>query len=347
MNIIENKPLSELTTIRLGGNALYLFEINEIDDIEKAYSLARDKQLATYVIGGGSNIIGHDEGYNGAILLNKLKGIKQLDDNLNDDETTVRVMSGEVLDDICDFTAKRGYTGMEALSSIPGTVGGAVMQNSGAYGQQLSDCLVSVSVYDTEIGEIVELSKDELGFGYRTSIFNSTARGRYFVISATVKLIKGEIEGELFQSLQDYLDQHEVEDRAPFAIRRAVMDIRAHKLPDPAVEASAGSFFKNYSVNEADIPELKSKHSGIPIFNIGGNWEIASGWLIEKAGLKGQTLHGMRVSDKAALILINDSASSYADLAAARAEIIATVQEKFGFTLEQEPEEILVSQTIS
>jgi len=340
MNIRENVPISSLTTMRLGGNARYVIDITKAEDIPLAYQFADEKGLRAYVIGGGSNIIGTDDGFDGVILLNKLTGIEQIDDNLNDDETVLRAGSGEILDNLCEFSAKRGYTGIEALSSIPGTVGGAVMQNSGAYGQQLSDTLVEIKVYDTKEKQFTTLSNQDLNLSYRRSLLNTTERGRYFVISATVKLRKGEIEGELFQSLQDYLDKHAIEDRAPFAIRRAVMDIRANKLPDPAVQASAGSFFKNYQINEADAEDLRTKYPGIPIFKIGDTTEIASGWLIEQTGLKGQVLDGMKVSDKTALVLINESATSYANLASARQTIIDAVQEKFGFTLSQEPEEI-------
>jgi UDP-N-acetylmuramate dehydrogenase len=338
MKISEKVTVAGLTTMRLGGPAKYVVEITTPEEINQAYQFAEQKNLPVYVLGGGSNIIGRDEGFQGVLLRNRLKGIEIISESA--DGITLRAMSGETLDDLVDYAVQRGYSGVEALSAIPGAVGGAIMQNSGAYGQQLSDSLESVEAYDTAERQMVTLNRAELGFSYRTSIFNTAARGRYFVISGTVKLSKGQITQPLFQSLQDYLDQHAIADRDPATIRRAVTDIRAHKLPDPTVQASAGSFFKNYTIKPSEVKDLQVKFPGIPIFQIGDTWEIASGWLIEQAGLKGQLLHGMRVSDQAALVLINESAQSYADLAAARSEIIAAVRAKFGFTLQQEPEEI-------
>jgi len=340
MMIRENVPISSLTTMRLGGNARYVIEITDPQEIPDAYLFASEKGLPTYVIGGGSNIIGTDEGFDGVIILNKIVGIEQIDDDLNDDETVIRAHSGTEFDEVCEFASKRGYTGIEALSLIPGSIGGAVMQNSGAYGQQLSDTLTEIKVYDTQEKKFTTLTNKDLNLSYRRSLLNTTARGRYFVVSATIKLRKGEIEGELFESLQNYLNKKEIEERTPLTIRRAVIDIRSKKLPDPDIQASAGSFFKNYTIDESQVDNLRKKYPEIPIFKIGDTTEIASGWLIEQCGLKGQVLHGMKVSDKTALVLINESARSYADLANARQMIIDAVREKFGFTLTQEPEEL-------
>ena len=141
-----------------------------------------------------------------------------------------------------------------------------------------------------------------------------------------------------YASMEKYIAENGCTDFSPAGIRDIVSKIRAYKLPDPKDKASAGSFFKNIYLTESEANAAKSK--GIPVYYERGKYSINSGWLIEQAGLKGQLLHGMRVSDKAALILINESAGGYDDLAAARAEIIKIVQAKFGYTLEQEPVEL-------
>ena len=324
--------------MRLGGAARYVACVCTPQDIGEAYQFAREHGLPTYVLGGGSNVVGRDEGFDGVVLLNRLSGLRIVEEA--DNTVVIEAATGELLDDLAAFASKRGYTGLEAMSAIPGAVGGAVMQNAGAYGQELADVLVAVKAYDTQSGEFVTFERDELELSYRHSIFNSSAQGRYFITAAVVKLHRGEMEGELYWSLQTYLDERGISDRRPMTIRAAVSAIRAEKLPDPAEFASSGSFFKNITVREDEIEGLRERFDGIPIYLIGSCWEIASGWLIEQAGLKGKLLHGMRVSDKAALILINESARSYADLAAARAEITQAVQEKFGLTLCQEPEEL-------
>ncbi|GHU07029.1 UDP-N-acetylenolpyruvoylglucosamine reductase [Alphaproteobacteria bacterium] len=338
MNIRENVAISGLSTMRLGGVAKYVVEITTSDEVAEAYQFAVDHGLPVFVLGAGSNTIGRDEGYDGVILQNCLTGIEVLSET--DDEIILRAGSGEVLDDLCDFASKRGFTGIEAISGIPGTVGGAVYQNSGAYGQDLSQVLTEISVYDGHERRFITLSRDDLGLSYRDSFLKKAEPNRYFVVSVTIKLRCGEIEGDLYESLQDYLDQHDIEDRAPYEIRRAVIDIRSHKLPDPAVTPSAGSFFHNVIVTDDQAAQLRAQYPDVPIFNLNGQNEVSSGWLIEQAGLKGRTLYGIRVSDKAALILTNESAKSYADLAAARDEICVAVKQKFGLDLIQEPIEI-------
>jgi UDP-N-acetylmuramate dehydrogenase len=338
MKITENIPIAELTTMRLGGRARYVIEVGTPDDVPRAFDFARQHNLPIYVIGGGSNIIGRDDGYDGVIILNRIKSIKIVDQS--DQQATIQAMTGEILDDLVQFAVSHGYSGIEAMTAIPGTVGGAIIQNSGAYGQQLSDTLTAVTAYDIHDSKVVNLDSQALELSYRRSIFNNGGRGRYFLISATVRLRSGQIEGQLFQSLQEYLDQNGIAERDPATIRQAVADIRAHKLPNPAVQPSAGSFFKNYLASKSEIEGLRAKFPDMPIHQSGNGWKISSGWLIEQAGLKGQILHGFRISDQAALVLINESAKSYTNLAAARAEIIATVRAKFGLTIQQEPEEI-------
>ncbi|MDL2327361.1 UDP-N-acetylmuramate dehydrogenase [Ruminococcaceae bacterium OttesenSCG-928-A11] len=338
MKIRKNIPLNELTTIRLGGNAKFVIDITSEDDIPLAYKFAREQNLPTYIISGGSNIIAGDEDYNGVILLNRIKGVYIVEKTAQGIQ--LKIGSGEILDDICGEMSRKGYTGMEALSAIPGTIGGAVIQNSGAYGQDISSVLTSVEVYNTEARNFEAISKSEINYGYRTSIFNTEKKNHYFITAVCLKLKKGEIKGELYKSLQAYLDENKIANRLPITIRQAVSAIRAKKLPDPEYIPSAGSFFYNVTVTPEEKKDFLKKFPDAPIYKISGSWEIASAWLIDQAGLKGKLLHGFRVSETAPLVLIKESADSYADLDAARTEIINTIKDKFGITLQQEPEEI-------
>jgi len=354
MKIQENVLISQLTTMRLGGACRYLAEIENEADIKAAYEFVAKHNISSYILGDGSNVIACDSGFEGLILLNRIRGIEVLDET--DDYLILRVASGEELDDLSAYTVERDWYGAEALAEIPGTVGGAVMQNAGAYGQEMSQILLGVDAYDTQTSksgvaaridtgeEFVHIPVEDMELSYRHSIFNSdgpnSAKGRYFITAAHLRLHKQEMQGELYGSLQAYLQQQGIVDRQAKTIRDAIIDIRTQKLPNPATTASSGSFFKNITIDEADIEPLRKRFPGIPIFLIGGCWEIASGWLIEQVGLKGQLIDGMRVSDKAALILINESAAGYDDLARARETIVAAVKERFGFTLQQEPEEL-------
>ena len=335
MNIRENVPISTLTTMRLGGAARYVIDIDKVEDLSQAYAFAKEKNLPVYVLGSGSNIIGRDGGFNGVILVCKLTGMGILREE-KDEVVQLYSYSGELLDDFVTFGTKMGLTGMEALSAIPGTVGAAPVQNVGAYGQDISQSLVEVEVFDTETSEIKTLPKDQLELSYRHSIFNhGELVGRYFITKVVVELHKGHLTPPFYNSLQAYIDEHSIIDFSPDSIRQCVRAVRESKLPDPELIASSGSFFKNVYLSPEEAAGAEA--AGIPVWDGG---KVPSGWLIEHAGLKGQEFHGMRVSDKAALVLINESAKSYADLAAARAEIIKIVKDKFGFTLEQEPMEL-------
>lgn len=341
MNIKENVPISELTTMRLGGKARYVIEIQELKDIPTAYKFAAEKKLPTWIMGGGANTIGQDAGFAGVILLNKLKGIEVVSET--SDEVVVRAMGGEIWDDLVDFTCKRGYSGIEALSKIPGTVGAAPVQNIGAYGQDIATVIESVEAWDRESHELVVLGKSEMQMSYRSTIFNTGKdAGRYFIVAVNMILANdGHMQPPFYNALQKYIDTHKITDFSPMSIRKIVSEIRAEKLPDPAVEASAGSFFKNIFVTDDEVAAVTA--AGIKVWEKeNGKKMINSGYLIEGAGLKGKEFHGMKVSDKAALVLINKSAKSYADLDAARTEIRNAVQEKYGFMLEQEPVEIPV-----
>lgn len=342
MRVQENIPISKLTTMRLGGEARYVLHVESLADIPEAFSFAKEKGLPVWMMGGGANTIGRDEGFNGVILLNKLKGMELLSQTA--DEAVVRAMGGEIWDDLVAFTAERGLSGIEAMSKIPGTVGAAPVQNIGAYGQDMSQVIESVEAYDTKTGELVVIGKEEMQMTYRHTIFNhGPEAGRYFIVAVTLVLEnEPTVRPPFYTSLQKYVDENGVTDFSPLSIRKCIMEIRKEKLPDPAEIPSAGSFFKNIYLSPEEAEAAKAR--GIETWDgPDGLKVINTGYLIEKAGLKGKVLHGFKVSEKAALILINESAKSYADLAAARAEIKKAVFDKFGYEIEQEPVEVAAS----
>lgn len=358
MKITQNVPIKTLTTMRLGGAAKYVIEAETIDDVKRAYDFAKNggelsdgtttittaKNTKIYPLGGGANSIGLDEGFDGIILLNKIKGIEIIDQT--DESVLVRAGGGEVWDDFVAWACERGYSGIEALSKIPGSCGAAPVQNIGAYGQDVSQALDHIEAYDSKTGEVVILNKTDLDFGYRRSILNHGDQvGRYFVLAITLALLQDEhLEPPFYNSLQDYLDQHKITDYSPASIRAAVSTIRGEKLPDPEKIASAGSFFKNVELKTED-EIARAKSQGLKVYETPRTdgsirYTISSGYLIEQCGLKGKIFHGFQVSDKAALILMNVSAESYSDLEKARAEIQTAVKEKYGYDLKQEPVEI-------
>jgi len=329
MIIRENVEISSLSTMKIGGTARYVFEIEKTADISEILPKLEELGLKKYYfLGSGANTFATDAGFDGAIILNKIKGIEVKEKG---NKVLFLAYGGENWDDFVEKTVELGCTGVECLAGIPGTVGAAPVQNIGAYGQEVKDSISEIYVYDMKENNFLHLKPEDCNFSYRRSIFNSSERGRYFIYAVEFMLEKGEIKTELYRSLATYLEEKNISSREPKVLADAVRKIRDKKLPKPEEEASSGSFFKNIYVEEDKIAELDER--GIPHHGT----KVNTGWLIEKAGLLGKTFYGFRVSEKAALVLINDSAKSYSDLKKAVAEISKIVEEKFGFKLEQEP----------
>lgn len=339
MDVHTNIPIKNLTTMRLGGPAQFFAEARTPEEVQSLYQNALSKQIPVFVLGGGSNVVAHDEGYRGLILRIKIPGFEVIADDLN--TTTIKIGAGENWDDMVKKTVDMRLTGIEAMSMIPGTAGAAPVQNVGAYGQEIAGVLVSLEAYDTTSNTFVTLQNEDCEFAYRHSIFRGSQSGRYVITSITLKLSKSLPAPPFYDSLQAYLDEHAITVFTQQIIRDAVMAIRSDKLPDPAVKPSAGSFFKNAIVEAWLADDLQKTYPDLKKYDMGNDtYKISTGWLIDKAGFKGQLLHGMRINDKNALVLINESAASYADLAAARDEIIGKIRDTFRIQIEQEPLEI-------
>ena len=339
MEIHTNIPLKNYTTMHLGGNARFMTEIHTPEDIAAIYRNASAQNLPIFVLGGGSNIIVSDEGFNGIVIRNRIPGFSVIGEDSQ--STTIRIGAGELWDEVVKRTVDMRLSGIEAMSAIPGTAGAAPVQNVGAYGQEIADTLISLEAYDSQTDNFITLQNSDCGFSYRHSIFRGDQAGRYVITAIVIRLFKAAPQPPFYAALQSYFDAHDTTLFTPQVIRDAVSDIRANKLPDPTKLPNTGSFFKNAIIEDWQLDDLKKEYPNIPTYDMpDGRFKIPTGWLIEQAGMKGQLLHGMRVHDKNALVLINESATSYGDLAAARDEIIGAVRDKFRIMIEQEPLEI-------
>ena len=339
MDVMTNISLKQYTTMKLGGEARYMATADSASDVVSLYRNARKENLPIFVLGGGSNVITHDEVFEGIVLLNKIKGFEVISET--DETTDVKIGAGEVWDEVVEKAIGLGLQGVEAMSGIPGTAGAAPVQNVGAYGQEIADTLISLEAYDSKTDTIITISADECDFSYRNSIFRGKEKGRYCILNITLRLNKAEPKPPYYASLQRYIDENDIREVNLSVIRVAVLNIRSEKLPDPAELPSAGSFFKNALVEKWKLEELQKEYSDIPNYAMSdGRYKIPTGWLIDKAGLRGYRSHGMRVYEKNALVLVNDSATGYDDLAAIREEIVQIVFDKFGIKIEQEPLEL-------
>lgn len=235
-----------------------------------------------------------------------------------------------------------GLTGIEALSLIPGSAGATPVQNVGAYGQEIAQTLQTVEAFDTTTGEFVHLAAKDCGFGYRTSIFKTTSRGRYWITSIILKLHVGNPMPPYYNAVQQYLDQNPTDAPiTPAAVREAVIAIRSAKLPDVEKVANNGSFFANPVVSGEDLERLLAQNADMPHWPLeNGGAKIPAAWLIEQVGFKDyhDPKTGMGTWPRQPLVLVNEHARQASDLVTFRDHIVQKVQEEFGITLTQEPE---------
>lgn len=258
-----------------------------------------------------------------------------------DDSGKITVGAGENWDEIVEKTVSAGFIGIEAMSLIPGTVGATPVNNVGAYGQEIADTLVSVRAYDTAEDSFVDISNLDCHFAYRTSRFKADDYGRFIICSVTLQLlpyVASEYTVPEYPALLEELRKEAVETPTPLDVRNAVIKVRKSKLPDPNIVANVGSFFKNPIVEQSVANALQAAYPEMPIHKYGDMYKLSAGWLIEHAGLKGERKFGILVSDKQALVLINESATTFAELTEMAEHIQKEVKQKFGVDLEPEPE---------
>jgi UDP-N-acetylmuramate dehydrogenase len=339
MDIRQNEPLSKHSTMRLGGVAAYAVDVHDRGEVQQAVTLAEQHSLPILMIGAGSNIVWRDEGFPGLLVINQIAGYEEQQED--DENWYLHVGAGENWDTVVARAVAKGLTGIEALSLIPGTVGGTPVQNVGAYGQEIAETLVSVEAYDRQTKQFTNIRNMDCGFGYRTSRFKTTDRGRFFITGITLHLLRRNPAPPFYAALQTYFDERGMHEFTPQTVRDAVIAIRQAKLPDPARVANNGSFFANPIVDDSMLVQLQADYGAIPHWpTADGRMKIPAAWLVEQAGFA--NVHdpetGMGTWPVHALVLVNEHATSTAQLLAFRQKIVDTVAAKFHITLEQEPE---------
>ena len=333
--IQENVSLAPLTTLEVGGPARFFILAQSEEQIADAFSLAKRKGLEIFILGGGSNVLVSDKGFDGLVIKIALRGILHNND-------VVSAAAGEDWDSFVAYCVTENLAGLECLSGIPGTVGGTPVQNVGAYGQEVSETIDSVRCYDRETGEITDLSTEECGFKYRVSIFNSTAIGRYVVLSVSYRFAKNGPPKIAYKDLADYFQSREP---SLAETREAVLSVRRSKsmvidMADPN-HRSAGSFFKNPIVGLEKFESIAADYSDqkVPHFPAEtGSVKIPAAWLIENAGFhKGYQLGAAGVSTNHTLAIVNRGGASATEIIGLKNSIQAAVYSKFGISLLPEP----------
>jgi UDP-N-acetylmuramate dehydrogenase len=339
----ENVLLAPFTTLRIGGNARYFVSAADEDQVVDAFRFATSNGLDLFVLGGGSNVLIADAGFDGLVLQVAPKGVSGFQEK--DGSVYVTAQAGEDWDRFVELCVAKGLQGIECLSGIPGFVGGTPVQNVGAYGQEVSETIVTVRAFDRESGEIVSITNAECGFSYRTSIFNTTQKERFIVLSVTYALTQNGFPKLTYKELKEMFG-----DRTPSLseTRDAVLDIRRAKsmvidAADPN-SRSAGSFFKNPLITAEDFAliEQKAEEMGagpVPFFPApGGNIKVPAAWLIEKSGFSKGYRHGRAgLSSTHTLAVVNLGGASAADIMALKDKIKRKVYDVFSIDLQKEP----------
>ena len=345
MQLREHMPLAPYTTLGLGGKARYFMECSTEEQVGAALSYAAEQRLPLYVLGGGSNIVFLDSGFSGLVLRITIGGIELRDGSTPE----VRAGAGLDWDTLVQSVVQRGWTGVECLSGIPGTVGGTPIQNVGAYGQEIAETLVSVACLDRTTLERRTFSAQDCAFGYRDSRFKRQDRGRYVVLEVTLRLARDQQPRIRYPELQRAVAglgglETVAPGEAVRRVREAVLALRRGKsmVLDPADPntRSVGSFFTNPVLSATAFADLAKRWTDIPSFPADGGVKVPAAWLVEQAGYpKGYRTSGggAGISTRHALALVNLGGTS-ADLLALAEEIRAGVEQQFGLRLAYEPE---------
>jgi UDP-N-acetylmuramate dehydrogenase len=345
MELQENIPLAPFTTFRIGGPARFFVEAKSVADVESTIQFAQTRDLPLFVLGGGSNLVVADEGWPGLVLKVGITGIDQESRDRNG-KAIFQVGAGESWDRFVSQAVAFRCGGVECLSGIPGSAGGTPVQNVGAYGQEVSATIESVEVFDLKDKQVRELCNEACGFSYRSSVFNTSERGRFIILRVTYALTPG---GEPYLEYGDLKRHFEDRESSPnlAEVREAVRHIRARKgmlivEGDPDCR-SAGSFFKNPVLSEEQHEALQKratqKKLTIPSYpGLEKNHKVSAAWLVEHSGFsRGYALGRVAISSKHALAIVNLGGATAAEVIALKDQIQQRIEDIWGVRLEAEP----------
>ena len=350
-SILRDELLKPYTTFKVGGPARFFIPARSIDEARNGVAFAGNQNLPLFILGGGSNILVSDRGFPGKVVHPVFQGIFPVHE---DEETvTLEVNAGEAWDDVVSYAVEKGWWGIENLSHIPGQVGAALVQNIGAYGQEVGNVAHSAEVVEIATGSVRVLSAADCDLGYRRSIFNTTARGQFIIVRLSLQLRKHGLPRLNYPDVQDYFQEREIAQPSLREIREGIISIRDRKFPFPREErgGNAGSFFKNLALTATEYEMLLERvRRDFPERDLAGLEEIRSrtrspvpikiptAFLIDICGLKGYCIGGAQVNDAQPLVLLNRGGATAQDVLALAQHVRRTVHHRTGMTVAIEPE---------
>jgi len=333
MKALERPSLKALNTFAVEASAALLLTIESEEDLLSAPLFDPTRDL---VLGSGSNIVlaGNVPGTVYRVCIAGRHVVHE-----ETDHAVVELGAGEDWHRAVRWSLKRGYSGLENLSLIPGTAGAAPLQNIGAYGVELSGVLERVTAWDWHAAHWVSFSRDDCRLGYRDSRFKSLEPDRYLITSVRLRLDRTFRPQLNYSGLREELSAAGVAIPGALDVSDAVMRIRRRRLPDPARFGNAGSFFKNPVVGRAAAEELRDRFPDMPIWPQAGGDRIklSAAWMVERCGLKGLREGDAAVSDHHALVLVNRGSASGQQIIRLARRVQSAVADTFGIMLEPEP----------
>lgn len=346
MIVREDVPLAPLCTLGVGGPAKYFVTVTTADAVAEALAWARARSLAILVVGGGSNLVIADAGFPGLVIHVALTELAFASAGI------VNAGAGVEWDALVAEAVSRGWAGVECLSGIPGRVGATPMQNVGAYGQEVAETIVHVDAVEIASGAPVRLSAADCGFGYRTSRFKTTDRGRYLVTGVSYRLRPGGQPKVAYADLIRELEARRQSSPSVAAVRDAVVAVRRRKsmVVDPADpdSRSVGSFFTNPIVSAAEADQAEEwlrranalrKDEPLPRYSSDAGVKIPAAWLIERCGFRrGYARGAAGISTRHTLAIVNRGGATAAEVVALAREVRDRVRDRTGVTLVPEPD---------
>jgi len=348
VNIRANVSLQALNTLALPGQAEFFSRVNSNDELAEALAHARANKLKVTVLGGGSNVVLAGD-ISGLVIQIATRGIERCEQGSNRKVVHWTAAAGENWHQFVLHTLVEKSYGLENLSLIPGLVGAAPIQNIGAYGLEISDRFVSLQALEINTGNAVSFSKSDCQFGYRDSVFKQSSAGQFVITSVTLALSEQSNVDITYPALAAALSatSESAQPQAPnlelkFSpqqVSEAVCRIRQQKLPDPAVQPNAGSFFKNPVISKERWQQLQVEYPHLPGYpQPDGTVKLPAAWLIDQAGWKGAAGQGCGVHREHALVLVNSGACSGRQLLQLAEDIIVDIERRFGILLVIEPQ---------